>query len=138
MPESQAFTQQHTIKMYATTWCGDCRMAKRWFDGHAIPYVYINIETAERAAAEVLRLNRGMRSVPTIVFPDGSVLVEPSARTGRQMLAGTRALARRTPEKAVQRRREERELEEAFLLASLRVYCIHWHFLLAVSKGAQI
>ena len=80
MPESQAFTGQHTIKMYATTWCGDCRMAKRWFDAHSIPYDYINIETDERAAAEVLRINRGMRSVPTIVFPDGSILVEPSAR----------------------------------------------------------
>ncbi len=66
--------------MYATTWCGDCRMAKRWFDAHSIPYDYINIETDECAAAEVLRINRGMHSVPTIVFPDGSVLVEPSAR----------------------------------------------------------
>ena len=80
MQESQAFTCQNKIKMYATTWCGDCRMAKRWFDAHGIPYDYINIETDERAAAEVLLLNRGMRSVPTIVFPDGSVLVEPSAR----------------------------------------------------------
>jgi mycoredoxin len=75
-----ALVKLGTIKMYATTWCGDCRMAKRWFDAHGIPYDYINIETDERAAAEVLRINRGMRSVPTIVFPDGSVLVEPSAR----------------------------------------------------------
>src|SRR5258708_38055453 len=41
---------------------------------------YINIERDERAAAEVLRINRGMHSVPTIVFPDGSILVEPRAR----------------------------------------------------------
>ena len=68
------------ITMYATTWCGDCRRAKRWFDAHAIPYVYINIETDEQAAAVVLRINGGMRSVPTIVFPDGSILVEPSTR----------------------------------------------------------
>jgi mycoredoxin len=106
MPESQAFTGQNTIKMYATTWCGDCRMAKRWFDAHGIPYDYINIETDERAAAEVLRINRGMRSVPTIVFPDGSILVEPSAPTGRQMLAGTRTFAQRTSETSVQRSRE--------------------------------
>ncbi len=80
MPESQAFTGQTKIKMYATTWCGDCRMAKHWFDGHGIAYEYINIEKDERAAAEVLRLNKGIRSVPTIVFPDGTVLVEPSGR----------------------------------------------------------
>lgn len=68
------------IKMYATTWCGDCRMAKRWFDSHGIPYEYINIEEDEEAANYVMKVNRGMRSVPTIIFPDGTVLVEPSPR----------------------------------------------------------
>ena len=78
MSGSQTITGRNKIKMYATTWCGDCRMAKRWFDAHGIPYDYINVERDERAAAEVLCINRGMRSVRTIVFPDGSVLVEPS------------------------------------------------------------
>ena len=73
-------TKQETIKIYATTWCGDCRMAKRWFDTHNIPYEYINIEEDEDAAEYVLRVNKGMQSVPTIVFPDGSILVEPSPR----------------------------------------------------------
>ena len=68
------------ITMYATTWCGDCRMARRWFDAHGIAYDYINIEQNDSAAAYVLKLNGGMRSVPTIVFPDGSVLVEPTPR----------------------------------------------------------
>jgi len=77
MQELDATTGQERIKMYATPWCGDCRMAKRWFDAHGIPYDYINIEEDEQAAAYVLRVNRGMQSVPTIVFPDGSILVEP-------------------------------------------------------------
>lgn len=68
------------IKMYATTWCGDCRFAKRWLDSHGIPYEYINIEEDESAAEIVVRVNKGARSVPTIIFPDGSVLVEPTAR----------------------------------------------------------
>ena len=68
------------IKIYATTWCGDCRMAKRWFDSHSIPYEYINIEEDDKAAEFVTHINGGYRSVPTIVFPDGSVLVEPSPR----------------------------------------------------------
>src|SRR5258708_15745837 len=88
---------------------------------------YINIERDERAAAEVLRINRGMHSVPTIVFPDGSILVEPRARTGRHMLTGTRTLARRTPETSVQKCCKERELAEAFPLVSFRVHCIHVH-----------
>lgn len=66
--------------MYVTTWCGDCRMAKRWFDSHDVPYEYINIEEDPRAAEYVMKVNGGMRSVPTIVFPDGSVLVEPGPR----------------------------------------------------------
>ena len=80
MSGSQTYTGQPKIKMYTTTWCGDCRMAKRCFDAHGISYDSIDIERDARAAAEVLRMNRGMHSVPTIVFPDGSVLVEPSAR----------------------------------------------------------
>jgi mycoredoxin len=68
------------ITMYATTWCGDCRMAKRWLDAHEISYDYINIEEDENAAEFVVEVNNGARSVPTIVFPDGSVLVEPSPR----------------------------------------------------------
>ena len=71
---------EQKVKMYATTWCGDCRMAKRWFDARGIAYDYINIEEDESAADFVLKVNGGMRSVPTIIFPDGSVLVEPSPR----------------------------------------------------------
>jgi mycoredoxin len=73
-------TQQQQITMYATDWCGDCRMAKRWFDAHGISYKYVNIEQDDAAAAYVIQVNGGRRSVPTIVFPDGSILVEPSAR----------------------------------------------------------
>ena len=58
----------------------DCRFAKRWFDTHGIAYDYINIEENEQAAAYVTQINNGIRSVPTIIFPDGSILVEPDAR----------------------------------------------------------
>ncbi|HXX77407.1 MAG TPA: mycoredoxin [Ktedonobacteraceae bacterium] len=73
-------TSVQKITMYVTTWCGDCRMAKRWFDTRGIDYQSINIEEDEKAAAYVRRVNRGYKSVPTIVFPDGSILVEPSPR----------------------------------------------------------
>ena len=71
---------EQIIKMYVTTWCGDCRMAKRWFDTRGIDYESINIEEDDNAAEYVRRVNRGYKSVPTIVFPDGSILVEPSPR----------------------------------------------------------
>jgi mycoredoxin len=66
--------------MYATTWCGDCRFARRWLDAHGIAYDYINIEEDEQAATYVAQVNNGARSVPTLIFPDGSILVEPDAR----------------------------------------------------------
>lgn len=68
------------ITVYATTWCGDCRFARRWLDAHGIAYDYINIEENEQAANYVAQVNNGAYSVPTIIFPDGSILVEPSAR----------------------------------------------------------
>ena len=82
MSEATVQTPQtgEKIKMYVTTWCGDCRFAKRWFDAHGIAYDSINIEEDESAAELVQRINGGSRSVPTIVFPDGSILVEPGSR----------------------------------------------------------
>jgi mycoredoxin len=71
---------EQKITMYATSWCGDCRFAKRWFDSHSIAYDYIDIEQDDNAAAYVVKVNHGRQSVPTIVFPDGSILVEPDAR----------------------------------------------------------
>jgi mycoredoxin len=66
------------IVLFSTRWCGDCRRAKRLFDALGVPFTEINIDEDRAAAARVMRLNDGMRSVPTILFPDGSVLVEPS------------------------------------------------------------
>ena len=65
------------ITMYSTTWCGDCRRAKRVFAALGVPYIEINIEEDEAAEALVEQINDGMHSVPTILFPDGTVLVEP-------------------------------------------------------------
>ncbi len=64
--------------MYSTTWCGDCRRSKRVFAALGVPYREVDIEEDEAGADFVVRVNYGARSVPTIVFPDGSVLVEPS------------------------------------------------------------
>jgi mycoredoxin len=71
-------TTSSQIVMYTTPWCGDCRRAKRVFAARAVPYTEIDIERDEAAAEQVTRVNHGSRSVPTILFPDGSVLVEPS------------------------------------------------------------
>jgi mycoredoxin len=53
------------IKMYTTTWCSDCRLAKRFLNENGIAYEEINIEEQDGAAQLVMRLNDGKRKVPT-------------------------------------------------------------------------
>ncbi len=64
--------------MYGTKWCPDCFRAKQVLKKHNITYTWIDIEEDEEACAYVQKVNGGYQSVPTIVFADGSVLVEPS------------------------------------------------------------
>lgn len=65
------------IIIYGTEWCGDCRRARQFLDQHNIPYQWINIDHDKEAERFVLTTNHGMRSVPTLLFPDQSILVEP-------------------------------------------------------------
>ena len=65
------------IVMYATDHCSDCLRAKKFFDLNHIPHLQVGLEGNVEATEFVLRINDGYRSVPTIVFPDGSILVEP-------------------------------------------------------------
>ncbi len=68
------------IIVYGTTWCGDTRRARAFLDEHHIVYKWIDIDKDAEARRYVEQVNNGFRSVPTIVFPDGSMLVEPSTR----------------------------------------------------------
>lgn len=81
-------TVEKRIVVYGTTWCGDCRRARAYLESKEIPYDYIDIGADAQAAAFVMKVNRGFRSVPTIVFQDGSILVEPSTRELAQKIAG--------------------------------------------------
>jgi mycoredoxin len=66
------------IKVYGTRWCPDCLRAKQILNKKKVDFDWIDIEEDEAAAAYVEKVNRGFKSVPTIVFADGSVLVEPN------------------------------------------------------------
>ena len=70
---------ENKILMYGTTWCGATRRARRQFEEGKIDYLFIDIDQDETAAQYVMSVARGYRSVPTIVFQDGSILVEPSS-----------------------------------------------------------
>jgi mycoredoxin len=66
------------ITIYGTSWCGGVRRARLLFDQQHIPYRWVDIDQNEQAALYVESLANGYRSVPTIVWPDGSFLVEPT------------------------------------------------------------
>lgn len=66
------------ITMYGAVWCPDCKRSRSYLDSHEIKYNYIDIDQTPEAIGEVERINNGMRKIPTIVFSDGSTLVEPS------------------------------------------------------------
>jgi mycoredoxin len=82
------------IRVYATPWCADCIVARRVLDGFDVEYDWIDITGNDEAIDYVRSVNRGYRSVPTILFPDGKTLTEPS---GRALTAALLALGY-TPE----------------------------------------
>lgn len=67
-----------SIIFYGAEWCPDCIRSKKLLDRLKVPYKYIDLDKVPEASDEVIKINKGMRSIPTIVFPDKSVLVEPS------------------------------------------------------------
>ena len=71
-------TKTDTIVMYTTSWCSDCHRAKYLLDEYGVEYVNIDVERNSAALAFVKEVNNGNRVVPTIVFADDSILVEPS------------------------------------------------------------
>lgn len=66
------------ITVYGAYWCPDCRRSKQFLGEHQIPYNWVNIEEDKTAEQTVIQLNNGKRIIPTIVFEDNSILVEPS------------------------------------------------------------
>lgn len=83
----------HTnIKMYGTQWCADCKRTKKFFGEQRVHYEFIDVDMDKDGLALVERVNDGKQIIPTLVFEDGSTLVEPSnaelaARLGLQTRA---------------------------------------------------
>ena len=69
----------HTnIKLYGTNWCSDCKRSKKFLGEQRVHYDFINIEEDMEGQAFVQKLQNGGLTIPTIVFEDGSALIEPS------------------------------------------------------------
>ena len=75
------------VTMYATSWCGFCRRLKSQLAREGIEVADIDIERDPAAADYVMSVNGGNQTVPTVVFPDGTALTNPSAAEVRNRLA---------------------------------------------------
>jgi mycoredoxin len=79
------------MTMYTTSWCGFCRRLKMQLDREGIGYDEVDIERSPDAAEIVMKVNGGNRTVPTVVYPDGSAATNPSFGEVKETLARVEA-----------------------------------------------
>jgi len=72
--------------MYSTPWCGYCRRLKSQLEREGIAFDEIDIEVHPEAADVVMAVNHGNQTVPTMLFPDGTALTNPSVAQVREQL----------------------------------------------------
>jgi thioredoxin reductase (NADPH) len=66
------------IKVYGAPWCPDCKRSKKFLAEHRVQHDWIDIDQDPESLRYVETLQGGGRTIPTIVFPDGTYLAEPS------------------------------------------------------------
>ena len=74
----ESSSNQSEIVVYVTRWCFDCKRSEKFLRRNRIDFRRVDIDKDPEGEKFVFEVNNGSRSVPTIVFPDGSILVEPS------------------------------------------------------------
>ncbi len=76
------------IKVFGTVWCFESQVAVKFFEQNNIDFEWIDIDQSPEGERFVRQVNRGNRSVPTILFSDGSTLTEPSRKDLREIFIG--------------------------------------------------
>ena len=69
---------QAGITVYGAPWCPDCRRSKQFLGEQRVMYNWVDIDQDEKGREYVQQVNDGKQIIPTIVFEDGSILVEPT------------------------------------------------------------
>ena len=70
-------SDEKKIMLYGADWCGDCRRSKGYLTAHGVPFTYVDVD-ADAEAKEMIETLTGAKSIPVIIFDDGSYLIEPS------------------------------------------------------------
>ncbi len=71
-------TPAAAVTMFTTQWCGYCVRLKKMMQREGIDFAEVDIENDAAAAELVMQANGGNRTVPTLVFRDGTALTNPS------------------------------------------------------------
>ena len=87
-------TTDDMLTLYGAAWCPDCRRSKAFLGEQRVRFHYVDLEAHPEENATVEQLNDGKRIIPTIVFPDGTHLAEPSNEELADKLGLTREAAR--------------------------------------------
>ncbi|MGK2964387.1 MAG: FAD-dependent oxidoreductase [Tepidiformaceae bacterium] len=66
------------IIVYGAPWCPDCKRSKKFLAEHRVPFEWVDIDADQEGLRRVEEIQGGGRAIPTIVFPDGEALTEPS------------------------------------------------------------
>ncbi len=77
------------LTMYSTTWCGYCYRLRSQLEREGIAYEVVDIERDQAAAEFVMSVNGGNQTVPTVLFPDGGALTNPSIVDVKNRLTAT-------------------------------------------------
>lgn len=75
------------LTVYSTPWCGYCHRLMKQMDREGVAYEVVDIEQVPAAADYVMQVNGGNQTVPTVVFPDGSAMTNPSLADVKGRLA---------------------------------------------------
>ena len=71
-------TPESKVTVYGAPWCPDCNRAKQFLGDQRVPYEWVDIDSDEEGRRYVQEVNDGKQIIPTIIFEDGSLLVEPT------------------------------------------------------------
>lgn len=75
------------VRVYGSSWCPDCRRAKRLLDEAGIPYDEVIVDEDAQAEAMILERSGGRRVVPTLVFDDRHFAFNPDPALLRRLIA---------------------------------------------------
>lgn len=84
-------SETHSFTMFSTPWCGYCHRLSAQLGREGIGFVKVDIEQDPDSAQVVEQVNGGNRTVPTLLFSDGSTLTNPSVVQVKDKLAALTA-----------------------------------------------